>query len=58
MLSAPSTIAKITAITLRPAFAPPGRSRRRRTSRPANASIPKRLASVATSITPASETAR
>ena len=58
MLSAPSTIANISAITLRPAFAAPGRSRRSRTSRPANASIPSRSASVATSITPASETTR
>ena len=34
MLSAPSTIANSSAITLRPAFAAPGRSRRSRTSRP------------------------
>ena len=49
MLSAPSTIANSSAITLRPALAAPGRSRRSRTSRPASASIPSRCASVATS---------
>ena len=58
MLSAPSTIANSTAITLRPALAAPGRSRRSRTSRPASASIPSRCASVATSAIPASETTR
>jgi hypothetical protein len=58
MLSAPSTIANSSAITLRPAFAAPGRCRRNRTNRAANASIPNRVASVASSTTPASETAR
>jgi hypothetical protein len=57
MLSAPSTIANTSAITLRPAFAAPGRSSRSRTSRPASTSMLNRLASVATSVTPASETA-
>jgi hypothetical protein len=58
MLSAPSTIANGTAITLRPAFAAPGRLRRNRVNLAANASIRSRLASVATSITPVAETAR
>ena len=58
MLSAPSTIANKSAITLRPAFAAPGLPRRNLTSRPASASIPSRPASVATTITPAFETAR
>ena len=58
MLSPPNTIAKISAITLRPAFAAPGRLRRNPTSRPANRSIPSRVASVATNITPGSDTAR
>jgi len=57
MLSAPRTIAKTSAMILRPALAAPGRSPRRQTSSPASASIPGRSASVATSITPASETA-
>ena len=42
MLSAPSTIANSSAITLRPALAAPGRSRRSRTRLPASASIPSR----------------
>jgi len=58
MLSAPSTIAKINAITLRPAFAAPGRSRHNRTRRPAEASIPNRSESDATNANPASWTAR
>jgi hypothetical protein len=58
MLSAPSTIANTSAITLRPAFAAPGRSRRSRSSRAANPSIPSRCATIATNITPASETTR
>jgi hypothetical protein len=58
MLSAPSTIANSSAITLRPEFAAPGRSARSRTNRPASASIPSRWASVATSATPASDTTR
>jgi len=58
MLSAPSTIENSSAITLRPGFAAPGRSRRNPTSRLASASIPSRCASVATSATPASETTR
>jgi hypothetical protein len=40
MLSAPRTIATKIAITLRPAFAAPGRFRRKLTSRAATASIP------------------
>src|SRR3954449_2369930 len=58
MLSAPSTIANTSAITLRPALAAPGRSRRSRTSRPASASTPSRPASVATNAIPASLTTR
>jgi hypothetical protein len=58
MLSAPSTIANSSAITLRPALAAPGRPRRSRTSFAASASIPSRCASVATNATPASETTR
>jgi hypothetical protein len=58
MLSAPSTIAYSSAITLRPTFAAPGRSPRNLTSCCASASTPSRPASVASSITPASETTR
>ena len=43
----------MSAITLRPAFAAPGRSRRNRPRSPANASIPSRAASVATTTIPA-----
>jgi hypothetical protein len=56
--SAPSTIAKTSDITLRPAPAAPGRSGRRRTQRWARSSIPRRAASVAASAIPASETTR
>jgi hypothetical protein len=49
---------RISAITLRPALPEPGRFERSRTSLCANASIPSRPARLATSITPASQTAR
>src|SRR4051812_35712683 len=49
---------KISAITLRPALATPGRSRRSRTNPPTRRSIPSRPASVATSAIPASDTTR
>jgi hypothetical protein len=55
MQSAPSSIAYTSAITLRPAFAAPGRSRRNRTIRTATRSIPNLCANVATSAIPASE---
>ena len=58
MLSAPSAIAKTSDMTLRPALPAPGRFGRSRTSRCASDSIPSRAASVATSITPASDTTR
>ncbi len=41
MLSAPSTIANSSAITLRPRWPAPGRSRRKRTRSPANRLDPK-----------------
>jgi hypothetical protein len=58
MLSAPSAIAKISDITLRPALPAPGRLGRSRTNRCASSSIPSRAATVAASISPASETTR
>jgi hypothetical protein len=56
--AAPSAIAKISDITLRPALPAPGNLGRSRTNRCADSSIPSRAASVAKSISPASETTR
>jgi hypothetical protein len=58
MLSAPSTIPNNSAITLRPAFAAHGPAAPQPHQPARQPSIPKRLASVATSITAASDTAR
>jgi hypothetical protein len=55
--SAPSSIAEINVITFEPALAAPARCPRR-THRSTRRSIPSRTASVATSTTPASATAR